>query len=295
MSYLSLKEYASKFYEVHQEELLLSYPGLSLKRILDELDYYSIVHNICDLDTIDNLYIPSSSHPLDDFFNALLSGVPLEYINRRAYFYKSSFFVNSSVLIPRSETEILVETTVAEVKKNKLDKLSICDIGTGSGAILLSILADIDVADVNAVGFDLSADALEVAKTNYHHLGFKIDQRYQVDFKINDRLTDIEQKFDIIVSNPPYIKEVSDQEKVHGQVFEFEPHMALFIEDSAYDNWFEEFFKQVYDRLNDQGFFMMEGHEDHLEYQSKMAEKIFSEVVIVKDYTGRNRFLKIRK
>lgn len=297
MSYLSLRQFTSRFFNKNKDILLSYYPGLSESRLISELSYFAISHNLCDLDAKDSLYIPSSWHPIDRFFDDLLDGKPLEYINERSYFYKSSFYVNRSVLIPRSETEILCEQVVTHIKalKSQQKELSICDVGTGSGAILFSILADIEISKVRACAIDISHDALDVAKINFHRLGLKIPKQYKVSFVLNDRLDQHESHYDIIVSNPPYIKESHDLEKVHHQVLSYEPHLALFIEDKVYENWFDDFFNQVYDRLNDGGLFMMEGHEDHLEGQLKSIESIFDRAQIVKDYTGRNRFIKAYK
>ena len=102
--------------------------------------------------------------------------------------------------------------------------------------------------------------------------------------------------FDLIVSNPPYIKAKADRLKVHSQVEKFEPHLALFLKDEEYDSWFKEFFNEVFDKLKPGGIFWMEGHEDHLQELAKMAQDTgFVDVKIDQDLTNRDRFLRATK
>lgn len=111
-----------------------------------------------------------------------------------------------------------------------------------------------------------------------------------------DRLEGIKIPADVILSNPPYIKEKLDRELVHGQVKKFEPQKALFLQDELYDAWFEQFFTEANSLLKKGGLFLMEGHENHLSHLAKMAQRIFThESELITDYTGRERFLKIIK
>jgi release factor glutamine methyltransferase len=101
----------------------------------------------------------------------------------------------------------------------------------------------------------------------------------------------IDGKFDLIVSNPPYIKESSHRNLVHSSVDQHEPHVALYLPDDTYDIWFRNFFQQVKDHLH--GTFMMEGHELEVEAQGKILEELgFKQVKVLKDLTGTQRFLK---
>lgn len=102
--------------------------------------------------------------------------------------------------------------------------------------------------------------------------------------------------FDLIVSNPPYIKKDADLKEVHPQVALFEPHLALFLEDATYDEWFKDFFESIFKNLSDNGVSLIEGHENHLEDLATLAKTIgFKEAVVIQDYTQRNRFLKLKK
>ena len=161
----------------------------------------------------------------------------------------------------------------------------------GSGCIPCSIAKEVN-NEVQFVVSDISSHALEVANTNYKKLNIKND----FTFFCTDRMNGINKKFNLITSNPPYIKSQSDKEKVHVQVVQYEPHLALFLEDDEYDQWFEELFNQVNNHLYTGGLFIMEGHEDHLKGLKELASDVFQcDTIIEKDYTNRDRFLLVRK
>jgi len=228
------------------------------------------------------------------FFQKIKLGIPLEYISFKSYFYSNEFYVNKDVLIPRSETEILVEDAINYINTNYHEGFSLYDIGTGSGIIPLTIASEVKRA-LKIKACDISLEALAVAKINDDHLFNKFDKGTTVNFEIRDRLLGIEEKFDLILSNPPYIKEVIDKEQVHHQADTHEPHMALYLKDDEYDLWFVTLFSQVKECLKEEGFFMMEGHEDHLEHLKELALKYFSKAEVKKDYTNRDRFLYCNK
>jgi release factor glutamine methyltransferase len=290
MEMISLGDYTKAFYEKEKSFLEKNYPGISLNRIKSEIENVTLKDNVNPSTMFRESYIPDRDSDVTYFFEELKRGRPLEYISNKAYFYRSQFYVNEDVLIPRNETEILVEYAAEFARKNKCK--NIIDIGTGSGAIILSFIQELDIP-VNAWASDLSTQALEVAKRNEFLLRYKSPKETKVNFICTDRMKGIDQNFDIIMSNPPYIKETSDRHKVHGQVESFEPHMALYLTDDEYDTWFNDFFSQVESHLNNDGLFIMEGHEDHLQYQSEILKNYkFKNIEVIKDYTGRDRFLK---
>jgi release factor glutamine methyltransferase len=146
-------------------------------------------------------------------------GVPAQYITGHQEFWGLDFIVSPAVLIPRPETEHLVETAL-EVAKT-IERPLIIDVGTGSGCVALALANELPRAEVHAV--DLSPDALEVARANAARL-----QLEHVRFHITDLLAGFPEKFaDIIVSNPPYVGE-TEADQVQAQVRRFEPHMAVF-------------------------------------------------------------------
>lgn len=147
---------------------------------------------------------------------------PIQYIFNKAYFYGLEFFVNENTLIPRPETEELVEWIINENKVR--GKINILDIGTGSGCIAISLAKNLPDAKVHAI--DVSEGALAVAKKNAEH------NKADVTFWHKNILeTDLlPETFDIIVSNPPYVRNL-EKEEIKKNVLEFEPHLALFVED----------------------------------------------------------------
>lgn len=219
-------------------------------------------------------------------------GVPFQYINKSAYFYKSEFYVDERVLIPRSETEILVEKAVEEIKKLPQKEITLYEVGVGPGPIGLSVLQEVTDKKIRFIGTDISEDALNVFRINQFKLSYKIPRQHIIEIVKADRLKGLKEKADIILSNPPYIKKDADRELVHHQVLEYEPEVALFLDDEPYLDWFKEFFIQVESLINKNGYFIMEGHENHLAELESLGQQIFSgPPMIQKDYTNRNRFL----
>jgi release factor glutamine methyltransferase len=197
-------------------------------------------------------------------------------------FYHHKFYVDQHVLIPRPETEYMIDMLVNEFK-GKVQR--VLDVGTGSGVIVLS-LVNAGVGKTG-VGVDISPEALRVAEINCNRL--RLNQK--VSLIKSDRLTKVEGVFDLIVSNPPYIKASSHRNLVHDSVDKHEPHQALYLPDDYYVLWFEDFFQEVRSHLN--GTFMMEGHELELDEQAIMLGRLgFQNVQILKDLTQTKRYLK---
>lgn len=299
MTPVNLGTYLEQFFEQRKEKLSELYPGLSLNRLKDELKQYARQKKINVDELFTSRYTPSHTNPITNFFDSLIKGYPLEYIRGRAHFYKSEFDVSETVLIPRSETEILVETAASFLKdwmKMSDERLRVLDVGTGSGAIIISLMQETS-RPLEAIATDISKEALEVARRNFFNLRFTIPKESSLRFIQTDRLADVlDEKFHLIVSNPPYIKKREDRDFVHQQVDTYEPHLALYLDDDKYDEWFRILFKQVLDSLYEEGIFIMEGHEDHLEELSHVCSMIgFSSVKILNDYTNRHRFIIAKK
>lgn len=236
---------------------------------------------------LDQSFYALSEIKLEKIEEDLLSGLPFDYLRGESEFYESAFMINENVLIPRPETELLVDQVLSEQKKTDLH---FADIGTGSGCIGLSLLAKNPTW--TGILSDISPLALEVAQTNAKNLRLTS----QVEFLLSDRMQKIEGVFDFIISNPPYIKESSHRLYVHGSVDAYEPHLALYLKDNDYQEWFHHFFTQVYSHLKVDGVFYMEGHELELQAQKKQLEEIgFRTVKVIQDLTKRDRFLKASK
>ncbi len=152
--------------------------------------------------------------------------VPIQYLLGKTHFYGLDFEVNENVLIPRPETEELVEWIINENKKeDKPKKIRVLDIGTGSGCIAVSLAKNLPNAEV--FGIDVSKKAIETAKRN------AIYNNVDVTFLFQDILdTDLLAcNFDIIVSNPPYIRNL-EKEEIRKNVLDYDPHLALFVDDN---------------------------------------------------------------
>lgn len=152
--------------------------------------------------------------------------IPIQYLLGKTHFYGLDFEVNENVLIPRPETEELVEWIINENSKvDRTKKIKILDIGTGSGCIAISLAKNIPNAEVYAI--DVSRKAIETAKKN------AANNKVEVNFILQNILETevLKCNFDIIVSNPPYVRNL-EKEEIKKNVLDYEPHLALFVEDN---------------------------------------------------------------
>lgn len=211
----------------------------------------------------------------------LKSGKPIQYIIGNVNFYGNTIDVNESVLIPRFETELLVEKTITKIKKYfPNQKVSIIDLGTGSGCIAISLKKNLD-ATVDAL--DISKDALEVAKTNAQKNNAVINF-------INDDMTTYQRKkYDIIISNPPYIR---FDEPIMDIVKNNEPSIALYAkEDGLY--YYRKILENIKNITNDKFLICFEIGLNQSTAIVDIAKKILDNVSITveKDYSDKERFI----
>ena len=166
---------------------------------------------------------PEEQSRYDEVVRERARGCPTQYITGHQEFWGLDFIVSPAVLIPRPETEHVIETVLELVKQHAPEgKLRMIDIGTGSGCIALALASELPQAEVHAC--DISEDALEVACANAVRLG--LEKRIQ--FRHSDLLSAYQgEQFDFVISNPPYVGE-SEADKVQKQVREFEPKTAVF-------------------------------------------------------------------
>jgi release factor glutamine methyltransferase len=173
--------------------------------------------------------------------------IPIQYILGVTHFYGLEFEVNSAVLIPRPETEELVDWIVQKSKiKNQKSKIKILDIGTGSGCIAIALAKNLPNAQVFAL--DVSEKALATAKTNAENNQVQLAFIHQ---SILETL-DLGQQFDVIVSNPPYVRELEKQE-IKKNVLDNEPHLALFVDDNDALIFYRKIAQLAQKNLNPQG------------------------------------------
>lgn len=214
----------------------------------------------------------------------LLKDEPVQYILGEAYFLGEKFSVDDNVLIPRQETEEMVEKIIQDHSESSM---SILDVGTGSGVIAISLA--LKFPDDEVVASDISSDALKVAAKNAQRLQTDNVHFFQSNLFSNDKLG----KFDGIVSNPPYIAE-SEQNVMDQSVIKYEPDLALYGKNDGLD-FYERFSKQVIEYLNPGGKLYMEfGYN-----QKNKIKQIFSNnmpdyaVEFYKDISGNYRYLKL--
>lgn len=204
--------------------------------------------------------------------------IPLQQLTKEAYFYGMKFFVNENVLIPRQDTEVLVEQ-VLSLSKEK-ENLKLLDMCTGSGCILLALLANLKQA--SGTGVDLSEKALEVAQRNSKELGI------EVSWVQSDLFDKVSGSYDIIVSNPPYI-ETSVIEGLMDEVKLYEPRMAL---DGTEDGLFfyREITMQAGKYLKNNGILAFEiGYNQGKAVSEFMKENGYKEVQVLQDLAGLDR------
>lgn len=210
---------------------------------------------------------------------------PFQYITGRQEFYGLDFEVTPDVLIPRPETEILVETAIKELRK--LDTPTFCEIGVGSGCISVSILHNVPTA--TAVATDISKQAIAVTRRNAERHG--VTDR--LTFIEGDLFASIDQKFDMMVSNPPYIPD-ADLTDMQKEVRDFEPHNALFAGTDGLDI-IRRIISEAPDHLNTGGLLLIEigfGQSEIL--RDQVDPSIWSKPDFIPDLQEIDRLLKIR-
>ena len=205
---------------------------------------------------------------------------PIAYIIKNKEFWKSNFYVNDSVLIPRPETELIIEQVLNSHQKNKFNK--ILDIGTGSGCIIISLLKELKHA--KGTGVDISKNAIKVAKINA-----KMQQlANRIKFEHSDVDKFLSSKYDLIVSNPPYIKK-NEIKSLQEDIKNYEPLIAL----DGGINGFSGIKKVVYNAyrlLKKNGVFILEiAHNQSNEVRSILMSKNFYVIKTSKDLSGKNR------
>ena len=213
----------------------------------------------------------------------LKTGKPYQQILGETEFYGLKFFVDENVLIPRPETEELLELTISEILKRNLKSSKIIDIGTGSGIIPIVLKNKLPQAKVSAI--DFSEKALETAKKNadFHKLDIKfIHQNY-----LQENLSEV---YDIIISNPPYIG-TDEETDIADSVKEFEPKMALFSPTSNALIFYEKIAEDCKNHLAENGMVFLEINQKLCEETKALFTDVLSKVYLVKDISGNDRFV----
>lgn len=224
---------------------------------------------------------------------------PIQYILGETEFYGLRFLVNENTLIPRPETEELVELIIGESQKStqgiaelseaKVESLKILDIGTGSGCIAISLAKNLLNAEVSAI--DVSEKTLETAKKNAEinavNVHFILKNILETD--------DLEVQYDVIVSNPPYVRNLEKAE-IKPNVLEFEPHLALFVEDDDALLFYRKIAQLAQKSLTENGQLFFEINQYLGKETVALLESLaFKEVVLKKDIYGNDRMISCKK
>lgn len=219
----------------------------------------------------------------------LLKNKPIQYIIGETEFCDLKFKVNENVLIPRPETSELVHLIVNSQRSTANSQQSILDIGTGSGCIAISLAKMISGSEVYAL--DISEKALEVAKEN------AVNNNVEVTFIHDDILSlknKIDTKFDIIVSNPPYVRELEKAE-MRDNVLNWEPHNALFVSDNNPLIFYRIILEFAKSHLKENGEIWFEINEFLGKEMTELCNEMgFSQVEVFNDFRGKERVLLVR-
>jgi release factor glutamine methyltransferase len=223
---------------------------------------------------------------LQDALKRLLEYEPVQYVLNEAWFCGLKLYVDHRVLIPRPETEELIEWVISDCKF-PIDKLSILDIGTGSGCIALALKKRLSRAEVT--GCDVSEEALSVAKKNGETLGIEVNFM-QVNF-LDPAQGKSFPGFDIIISNPPYIAQ-SESASMHANVLEHEPSLALFVPDEDALVFYRSIAQFGLAHLNPGGKIYVEINEQLGADTKSLFGSLGYSAEIKKDMQGKDRMVK---
>ncbi len=229
---------------------------------------------------------------VDTAIKRLRHGEPIQYIMGEAYFYGRKYAVNKEVLIPRRETEELVNIILDE---NQKSGLKVLDIGTGTGCIAISLQKELKLAEVH--GIDISDKAMQIAKINNNrheaHVKFHLHDIFKDSFFAGNKVE--LSNFDIVVSNPPYVRK-SEARYMEKNVLNYEPHLALFVEDENPLKFYKQILKGI---KNANSQFLTNGGSIYFEINEAFGPDLvtlltssgFEQVRIVKDMQKKDRIV----
>lgn len=265
----------------------------SVSKIYDSAEaeqlFYIALEEILDWKRIDFVMKTPFELPIDkasQFENVLadlISEKPIQYIFNKAYFYGLDFYVNENTLIPRQETEELVEWILNTIAKNPTKIWRILDIGTGSGCIPITIAKM--AKNVNVSTMDISVKAIEVAKQNAQANNVAINFIHQSILE-----TDFLENYDLIVSNPPYVRNLEKVE-IKNNVLVHEPHLALFVEDDDPLIFYKKIVALAENSLSENGYLFFEINQYLGKETLELFNEHFSDIELRKDFVGNDRMI----
>jgi len=256
----------------HEAEMLAMY-------IVEDVSGFSSTHILIDQQI---MVVPEVELNILNYIEQLKKHKPIQYILGKAHFYENIFEVNKSTLIPRPETEGLVRLVLQYLKGKEV--VSLLDIGVGSGCIAISIA--LNQPKITVEGIEVSPSALAVAKRNAERLGATVN------FFLADIFTyKSSKKYDIIISNPPYVRE-SEKLQMNKNVLNYEPSKALFVTDSDPLVFYKQIIEFSNDALADSGAIFFEVNELLAnEVADLMRKRGFYQIEIFQDMNEKNRFV----
>ena len=225
-------------------------------------------------------------YQLSEAVKRLLAGEPVQFVTGIARFNDLLLKVSPAVLIPRPETEELVQKISTSLPKEKT--IRIWDIGTGSGCIAIALAKQFPHAEV--IAFDVSGDALQIAKENAESNGAKVT--FVQDDVLNPTSDYFNQPVDLVVSNPPYVCD-SERASMEANVLDWEPEKALFVPDDDPLQFYRQILALAKKQLNPDGQVWFEINERMGEEMLSLCHKIgFSNAEVLEDFAGKSRFVK---
>jgi len=273
-----------------QKELSELYPKSEVEELFSIFCEHFLNLNKIELKI--NLENNLSENDLERFSNAiseLKTGKPFQQIIGETEFFGMKFFVNENVLIPRPETEELLEFSIRKIQSSefRIQGLKILDIGTGSGIIPVVLKKYFPEAEISAI--DISEKALEIAKKNaeFHKVEISFIQK---DF-LNGNLEEI---FDIIISNPPYIG-IDENPEIENSVKNFEPNIALFSPTSDTLIFYRKIAKDSEKYLSENGMIFLEINQKLGKETLELFLGNFPETALIKDISGNDRIIFAKK
>ena len=218
---------------------------------------------------------------LEEVIAKIDEGYPIAYLIGDVSFYGYPFKVNENVLIPRFETETLIEKTIKLIKSLNLENSNLIDLGTGSGVIAITLKKEIPSLNITAI--DKSKEALKVAIENSKLNNVNVDFQNQDIFNY-----ELPENISIVISNPPYIEEDSN----YNRNVLYEPKEAIFVSNTNPLIYYEQILKIAKEKITKKHLISFEIDEDHKEDMHKLCKKYFpsDNIVIEKDLAGKNRY-----
>ena len=278
---------AEKFSSWKKKQILKGGDKKSLSLLIDSLGGLSNKElNLLKIKSEKNLKLKLDLHLLEEVWDKhLQNSIPIQYLSGISYWRNLKLYVSDKVLIPRPETELIIEI-ISEIFKNKEEKITFVDLGTGSGAISIALA----LANPNWIGIatDIDKNAIEIASRNFANNSNQSNLRF---YNGNwwDPLKNFKGEIDLAVANPPYIPQ-DTYKLLPIEVKNFEPKSALLGGEDGLDH-IKEIVKYAPNYLKEKGWLLIENHFDQGgRVKQLFLENRFTSVKVLKDFSGTGRF-----